>query len=197
MSVRLKRALDFAKDIVKGVIEDGDIVVDCTAGNGKDTLFLAELVGTRGKVYAFDIQNVAIENTRKALIDKGFIDRVTLICDGHEHILKYVRDKITCAVFNLGYLPGGNRNIITVPDKVIKAIKSCLELLLPGGIISIVSYTGHPGGKEELEAIIQFLKTLDQKKYAVANYRFLNQKNDPPQLIIIEKGRGERNWQQY
>ena len=52
MSVRLKRALDFAKDIVKGVIEDGDIVVDCTAGNGKDTLFLAELVGTRGKVYA-------------------------------------------------------------------------------------------------------------------------------------------------
>ncbi len=183
----LKKAIKLSKDILKMVVENGDIAVDCTAGNGKDTIYLSELIGKNGKVYSFDIQEKAIDNTKKALMEKELLNRTVLICDGHENILQYVKEDIKCAVFNLGYLPGGDHSITTLPQNVIKAIEGCLELLQPGGIITIVCYTGYDGGKIELNTLINYLSNLDQKKYSVANYKIINQINEPPQLLVIEK----------
>ncbi len=183
----LKKAIKLSKDILKKVIENGDIAVDCTAGNGKDTIYLSELVGKHGKVYAFDIQEKAIYTTKKALKEKELLNRTVLICAGHENILQYVKENIKCAVFNLGYLPGGDHNITTLPQNTIRAINGCLKMLLPGGIISIVCYTGYDGGKIETNALINYLSNLDQKKFSVVNYKIINQINDPPQLIVIEK----------
>jgi len=77
-------AVAIARRIMATSVKEGDIVLDCTVGNGNDTLHLAKLVGDKGKVYGFDIQPVAIEITRKKLIENGLINRVILINDGHE-----------------------------------------------------------------------------------------------------------------
>ena len=90
-----------------------------------------------------------------------------------------------------GYLPGGNYCITTSPENVITATKGCLKLLLPKGIITIICYTGHTGGKNELNELTNYLTKLDQDKYIVANYKILNQINNPPQMIAIEKQQQE------
>ncbi|MFI3209524.1 MAG: class I SAM-dependent methyltransferase [Peptostreptococcaceae bacterium] len=174
------------KIFLKSFVNEGDIVIDATVGNGHDTVFLNSLIKKSGKIYAFDIQEDAINSTRKLLIENN-INNVELINNGHENIDKYVFDKISCAVFNLGYLPTGDKTIVTKSETTIAAIKSCLELLNNNGIISISIYSGHEGGEIEKSLVYEFVKSLDQKKFNVLSNTFLNQKNTPPELILIEK----------
>lgn len=49
--------------------------------------------------------------------------------------------------FNLGYLPGGDKNLITKVDTTLQALQAASNVLQPGGLISIVAYVGHPGGR--------------------------------------------------
>ena len=129
----------------------GETVVDATAGNGNDTLFLAELVGENGHVYAFDIQQAALDSTAKRLGELN--ERVSLILDSHENVEKYVNGQIGGAVFNLGYLPHSeDLSIVTKPDSTIKAIHTMLGMLKKGGIIAVSVYDGHEGGAEERDA---------------------------------------------
>lgn len=183
----LKNALDISHRIVERIVVPGDIVVDATAGNGNDTAFLAELVGDEGKVYAFDIQDRAIDNTRKRLIDHELDKRVTLIKDGHENMDKYVPHGVKAVMFNLGYLPGGDHSIGTKPSSTIKAIEKSLKLLNPGGIIMMAVYYGGDSGFEEKEAIMEYVKSIDYKKAVVLVHDFVNQVNCPPIAICIEK----------
>lgn len=183
----LQRVLQYAKHLLSQVVDDGDIVVDATSGNGHDTLFLAELVGENGHVYSFDIQEEAINNTKNRLSEHNLYHRTTLILDGHENVKKYVHEEIAGAIFNLGYLPGANHEIITKGHTTISAIEQLLSLLKVGGIIVLVVYYGHEGGKEERDELLHYVKQLPQKYVQVAKYEFLNQKNHPPFVIAIEK----------
>ncbi len=183
----LLKALEYAPKIMAEVIKNGDTAIDATCGNGKDTLFLAERVGVTGKVYAFDIQETAIRNTYSLLEEKGLQDRVVLFREGHEKLDRLVNVPINAAMFNLGYLPGGNHSLTTKAAGVIKALEGIMPLLLPGGLISIVVYPGHPAGEIEKNTLENMLSELDQRKFSVIIYRFINQKNNPPELIIIEK----------
>ncbi|BDH62675.1 rRNA methyltransferase [Lysinibacillus sp. PLM2] len=185
--MKLQRVLQYAQFLLSEVIEEGDIAVDATAGNGHDTLFLAELVGKTGHVYSFDIQQEAIEATTARLKEHRLSDRSTVILDGHQHVGNYVKDKIAGAVFNLGYLPGANHDIITKGETTIQAIDSLLSLLKIGGMIVLVVYHGHEGGKEERNAVIEYVSDLPQKHVHVLRYEFINQKNDPPFIIALEK----------
>ncbi|KGR91091.1 rRNA methyltransferase [Ureibacillus massiliensis 4400831 = CIP 108448 = CCUG 49529] len=185
--MKLQRVLQYAQFLLSKVIEEGDIAVDATAGNGHDTLFLAKLVGKTGHVYAFDIQQEAIEATKVRLKEHGLSDRSTVILDGHQHVENYVKDKIAGAVFNLGYLPGANHDIITKGETTIQAIDSLLGLLKVGGMMVLVIYHGHEGGKEERNAVIEYVSELPQKHVHVLRYEFINQKNDPPFIIALEK----------
>ncbi len=74
----IKNSLGQSHDMIQKIVLPGDIVIDATAGNGNDTLFLAGLVGETGRVYSFDIQARAIEKTRKKLELHGVLDRVVL-----------------------------------------------------------------------------------------------------------------------
>ena len=76
-------------------------------GNGHDTAFLCQLVGEKGKIYAFDIQEGATRNTKKKLQELNLLERAELILDGHQNIDKYITEKVRLVIFNLGYLPGG------------------------------------------------------------------------------------------
>lgn len=174
-------------NMLKSFVKEGFKVLDCTVGNGNDTLLLAELVGQAGIVYGFDIQDIAIENTKNKLKDEGYLDRVFLIKDSHEKLSKYINEKLDLIIYNLGYLPKGDKNLKTHADSSLNSLKEALELIKNNGLILITVYTGHEGGTEEKEVIENLLKSLNQKEYNVLKYDFLNQMNDPPILYIIEK----------
>lgn len=185
--MKLERVLQYAQTLLKASIQEGDIAVDATAGNGHDTLFLANLVGDSGYVYSFDVQKQAVDATLNRLLDNALEHRALVLKDGHENIAKYVTKPVAAAIFNLGYLPGSDHTIITQPNTTIQALESLLKLLKVGGIIVLVIYHGHEGGKEERDEVIQFVSNLPQKYIHVLRYEFLNQKNDPPFIIALEK----------
>lgn len=189
--MKLDGILPFARQLIEKTVSHGDCVVDATLGNGHDTLFLAHLIGESGMVFGFDIQEEAVSNTQKRLLDEQLADRVTLFHKGHEHILTSIPEshhgKIKAAIFNLGYLPGGDKSIVTTPSTTISAIKQLLEIMAPEGIIVLVIYHGHQEGAIERDALLPFVKHLDQKAAHVLQYQFINQENNPPFIIAIEK----------
>lgn len=183
----LTKVTDLNKVLLEDVINEGDIVIDATMGNGYDTKYLAEKVGENGFVYSFDVQEEAIKSTKKRLEKAGLIDRVNLILDGHQNMDMYVNKEVSCVMFNLGYLPRAKHQVITKPETTLEAIKKSLELLKPNGIVSIAIYTGHEGGMEECDEVFGYVSKLDQSEYSVLNCNFVNQINHPPRLIMIEK----------
>ncbi|NLP17885.1 MAG: methyltransferase domain-containing protein [Firmicutes bacterium] len=183
----IQNSLAFAQELIRQVLLPGEQAIDATAGNGHDTVFLARLVGSKGKIWAFDIQVEAIKNTEERLEKENLRQRVNLLLQGHENMAVYIKKPVGAIMFNLGYLPGGDHSIITRPDTTISAVKSGLKLLRPGGIMTIVMYTGHTDGGTEAAQLKRFCHTLNQKDYHVLSYCFLNQQNHPPQLLAIEK----------
>ncbi|MFD3448718.1 class I SAM-dependent methyltransferase [Microbacteriaceae bacterium 4G12] len=189
--MKLERILPFARTLLKQAIKPGDYAVDATMGNGHDTSFLAELVGENGAVFGFDIQEQAVINTKTKLTERNLEGRVTLFQQSHDKLLsclpKDAHQKVTGAIFNLGYLPGGDKHIVTKPNSTIAAIEQLLEVMAPEGIIVLVIYHGHPEGQTERDEVMTFVTNLDQQQAHVLRYEFMNQKNNPPFIIAIEK----------
>jgi SAM-dependent methyltransferase len=186
----LQPATRQAQAVLHDVLLPGDIAIDATCGNGHDTAFLAEHVGADGHVIGFDIQREALTSTRKRLPD-ALQDRVTLVEASHaemlEHLPPDVAGRVRAVMFNLGYLPGGDKTLITRPDTSVAAIHTALELLGPNGVVTIVVYTGHEGGREEAEHIETFLKTLPKSSWDVRVTYTLNREVDAPYLIVISR----------
>jgi predicted methyltransferase len=187
----LPSVLQQAKWYLRERVTAGGVAVDATVGNGHDTLFLAELVGETGRVYGFDIQQSALDAADRRLTDAGLHSRVTLLYAGHERMAELLpveaKGKIQAATFNLGYLPGGDKTVVTRPDMTIAALYAAWEWLAPGGIITVVLYNGHPGGQEEQDEVLTWAKMLEQRAAQVLWYQFLNQSNHPPTLLVISK----------
>ena len=183
----VRNAVEIAHKLCALKIKPGDTVIDCTMGNGNDTVLLCRLAGAAGKVYAFDIQERALAATGQRLEDLGLRAAAELILDGHQHIDKYVTDKADLIIFNLGYLPGGDHELTTLEDATLEAVRKSLALLKPGGLILIVVYPGHESGRREKEALAEMTSRLDQKEYQVILVNFTNQASFPPELICIEK----------
>lgn len=185
---RLNNILPFAHRLWADFLPPGGCAVDATAGNGHDTLCLAELAGERGRVYAFDVQEAALAATRARLQAAGVDDgRVSLIGAGHEGLADYVAQPVDVAAFNCGYLPGGNKNRTTQTDTTLRALAQALALLKSGGLLTVVLYPGHEEGAREAAAVRQWLSALPQREYAVLHYGFLNRRNRPPYLLAAEK----------
>lgn len=182
----LHRVLPFSKRLIQQVVTLDDIVVDATAGNGNDTQFLAEQVGENGHVYAFDIQQAALDATEKRL---GLLNgHVSLILDSHANIDTYVDTPIAGAMFNLGYLPySDDLSVITKAESTTTAVHKLLGLLKKGGLITISVYDGHEGGPEERDALLNYVQQLHQADVHVIKYELLNLRHNPPFLIAIEK----------
>lgn len=189
--MKLQPILTFAHSILHEAIQDGDIAVDATVGNGHDTTFLCKLVGENGKVYGFDVQEIAIKRTMDQLKSQQLQTRARLFHTGHEQLLQSIPSedhaKIKGAVFNLGYLPKGDKSIVTHGDTTISAVKQLLSIMAEGSVIILVVYHGHPEGKQEKNQLVEFVKKIDQKEAHVAQYGFINQINHPPFIIAIEK----------
>lgn len=185
----LNNVVNIGKEIIRNKVVKGNIVIDGTVGNGNDTILLAELVGKEGKVYGFDIQKEALNITKLKLIEKNLSERVYLINDGHENIDKYITEEVDLVVFNLGYLPGGNHEIVTKEKTTIKALEKSLNLLKENGLLLVTTYLGHDEGKKEDTRIKLFFSSLNQKQFNVLKFEFINQINNPPTLYCVEKNK--------
>lgn len=182
-----KNALKLSHEYLKANVKKGDICIDATTGRGRDTLLLSMLTGNEGKVYAFDIQREAIISA-KTLLDENGRHNTQFILDSHDKMSSYIK-AADCAVFNLGFLPGGDHSIFSRPETSIKAINEALNIINPQGFVSICSYYGGDTGYEERDALLNYLSQLDSKKYTVMLHSFYNRPNCPPLFIIIEKNR--------
>jgi predicted methyltransferase len=173
--------------IIRSFLQAGDHAVDATCGNGHDTLLLADLVGASGKVWAFDIQDSAIQETAQKLCAAGLTDRVKLIHTGHELMAEHVTANITAVVFNLGYRPGGDHSIITRPETTLAAFDQALQLLLPSGILAVTIYPGHDGGASESHSIDVWAAHLEPGAFHVWRMGQLNTPTNAPYFILIQK----------
>ncbi len=180
-------SLTIARCLFSQCITPGSVVLDATAGRGRDTLFLAQLVGPSGKVWALDIQPDAIKATRELLVTNHLTDRVTLQLTGHENLGTVLPGPLNGAMFNLGYLPGGNKALITKPDTTVRALQQVVEKLVPGGLITIVLYTGHPGGLAESTRVEEFVEQLPQAHFDVLKFTYPNRGGTAPYLVAVQK----------
>lgn len=184
--IMLHRVLPMSKRLIAERLHEGETAVDMTAGNGNDTQFLAETVGENGKVIAFDIQQQALDATEKRLGPLN--SRVSLILDSHANLTEHLTEEIGGAMFNLGYLPySSDQTIITKPDSTIAALHAALGLLKKSGMITISVYDGHEGGSIERDALLEYVGALHQADVHAARYELLNQRQNPPFLIALEK----------
>lgn len=187
----LRRNTELVKLIMDMNIKENDLCVDLTLGDGNDSLYMYNL---KGKVIAFDIQKEAIESSEKLFKDNNIEiennDRIKFILDSHSNLDNYVslNDKIKFATFNLGYLPSGDKSIITKYDTTLEALNKTLNRLDDKGIISIICYYDHEGGMEEKIKVDEYLLNLDDEKYEVVKMdKYNSKKNVPINYFIYKK----------
>lgn len=168
-------------------IKEGITAVDYTMGNGHDTAFLSKAVGESGKVYAFDIQPDALVSTAKTLETEGCPKNYELICASHDRVMEFVHEPVKVGMFNLGYLPGGDKRITTLRETTLKAVKAAIELMDNDAAILIAVYPGHEEGEIEGELLTELLSTYSRYKYSIGKFRFCNSPTSPFFFIIESK----------
>jgi len=173
--------------LLRRFVNSGDYVVDATCGNGHDTLLLAKLVGPGGRVWAFDIQQQAVEATTARLAEAGYTAAVEIVLGGHETLAQRCTGPVTAVVFNLGYLPGGDRSVVTRPESTLAGLEQALGILAPGGVVVITLYPGHEGGQLERTALEARLVQLPPAGFHVWHMGQINVPTTAPYLILIQK----------
>ena len=173
-----------AQNFAKPYLTVGAIAVDATCGNGFDTLFLAEQVGSSGVVYGVDIQSRAIETVRAKLKTAGTLSQCRLVVGSHSQLNAMIEPEhaggVSVVMFNLGYLPLGDKTIVTKPETTLAGLDQAFEVLRPGGFLSVLAYPGHPGGLEESRCVADWIE-----KYAdeLQCQRFQDPKNSNSPIL--------------
>jgi 23S rRNA U2552 (ribose-2'-O)-methylase RlmE/FtsJ len=168
-------------------LKEGDVAVDFTMGNGNDTLFLSKSVGESGRVYAFDIQPLALESTSALLKENNAPENTKLILASHHLVKDYVKEPFKAGMFNLGYLPrSGNKQITTMRETTLIAVKSAIDLLLPDGVIVLAVYPGHEEGYLEGKMLDEYFKTISRFYVNISKFEIINSPGSPF-FFILEK----------
>ena len=178
--------LGVVHEFLRRHVIEGALCIDATAGRGRDTALLCRLAGERGRVLSFDIQQSAVDQTRALLEQEGLSAQVIL--DSHAHMERYAQaGTVDCVVFNFGRLPGGDPHIFTRAESSVAAIGAGLRLLRPGGVMAIALYYGKENGYEERDAVLEYLKTVDDRTYTVLCCQWSNRRVEPPLPVFIWK----------
>lgn len=177
--------LSTQKALIAPHLFPGAAAADFTMGNGHDTLWLSEQVGETGRVYAFDIQDQALSKTAALLKEHGR-ENVTLIHDSHANAKAHIPEPLAAGLFNLGWLPGGDKSVTTRRESTLPAIRAALELLAPGGALLVAVYPGHPEGAAEGELIREELSALSRFAFCATLVRIVNSPA-APFFFLIEK----------
>jgi len=183
----VSNVLNLVKQAILPALQEAKVIVDATAGNGNDTLFLATHTSRQSRVYAFDIQQAALNHTREKTL--AYAEKIEYILDSHARIAEYVPADIDVAMFNLGYLPGEGHMVTTKGESTMSAIRQVLDRLSLNGVCVIVVYPGHEEGAQEASLLKDFLFNLTKKNYTAGCYRLQNHSETAPYAYIVEKVR--------
>jgi len=182
----LTNILSMAKRLLDISIKENGVYADFTMGKGNDTLYIKKACPS-GKIYAFDIQKEAIEITKKRLEHENcFDEKICLIHDSHANFKKYITEELDGAIFNLGYLPGGDKSVTTQTESTLACLKEALEILKTDGVIVVSVYPGHDEGTKEGEIIYEFAANLDRQKFDCLYHRLINIP-EAPFIIAFQK----------
>ena len=181
-----------AHRFVRSLVRSGDLCIDATVGNGHDTCFLSELVGEEGSVLGFDVQASGLQLAQTALIDRQLEGRVMLLNQGHETLGAELAQRklshLKLVMFNLGYLPGSDKSVVTQTESTLQALNQSLDQLALGGALSIIAYRGHDGGNEESIAVESWVDGLPASSYFCVRYeRWSKQRGLTPVFFWIRK----------
>ncbi|XP_024460976.2 uncharacterized protein LOC7462554 isoform X2 [Populus trichocarpa] len=196
-----KKATEVAHLIWKRVVQNGDTVIDATCGNGYDTLAMLKMVADelgRGRVYGMDIQGDALKRTSSLLDESVTLKEKELvklfsICHSRMEEIVPANSPVRLVAFNLGYLPGGDKTITTASETTQLALEAAKKILIPGGLISLVVYVGHPGGMEELETVEAFASGLSVDNWICCKFQMLNRPLAPV-LVLLFKSDSTRSY---
>ena len=183
----VSNVLNLVKAAILPALAKAKVVVDATAGNGNDTLFLAEHTGDEAKIYAFDIQQAALDNTR--MKTAAYAQRIVYVLRSHAELDCVVAEDIDLAMFNLGYLPGEGHNVTTQVESTREALRQVLAKLSLNGVCVLVVYPGHEAGAQEAAMLEDYLSALVKQDYTVGCYRLLNHSRTAPYAYVVEKVR--------
>ena len=189
--------VNIAHDLIRDILRPGDIAIDATIGNGHDTVFLVEQVGSSGRVFGFDIQQSAIDSTRTKVESccnmPLLTKRLALIHASHANMGEKIPAKfhgnISAIMFNLGYRPGGDKSIITQTDSTLQALNSASQLLATKGLITILAYPGHAGGDKETPGVKSWCEQLNPNQFSVNTLYSIEDKESAPRLFVVSKMR--------
>lgn len=170
---------DLSHNIIDNFVINKNVAIDATLGNGYDTDFLSLKFN---KVFSFEIQKISCDSYKEKSRDN-----VKIINDSHHLFDNYIKEEVDCIMYNLGFLPGGNKEITTKHETTLKSINDGLKLLKSGGIMTICIYKGHTEGKREESCIIDFVKSLPKNTYGVMCHSYINRTETAPLLLVIEK----------
>ncbi len=198
MNNLIQNTTAFAMSIACRYAAEDGLIIDATCGNGHDTLALARYSREKSldaDIAAFDVQKTAINSTKALLTAEGFgseleSGKIRLIQTSHEYMANKIQNRRACLiVFNLGYLPGGDKSITTSPAPTLAAVQSALDLLALGGLICVTMYSGHDEGAREKQVLLRFAEELDPHQYHVSYISMINQPNCPPEILLISRKR--------
>lgn len=180
------RPTALVQDLLKSQLREGDWVIDATAGNGHDTLFLADCVGETGRVLAFDVQEAALIAARERVGDRLWVE---FFHQSHREMAQHLPPaSVALVMFNLGYLPGEDHALTTEAGETLAALAVAAELIRPNGVLSVVCYPGHPAGAIEAEAVESWMHGLTPQGWRVAKYAALGTRRAAPFLLLAAKG---------
>lgn len=179
--------IELHKHFILQHLKEGEVAVDFTMGNGNDTLFLSKAVGESGRVYAFDIQEEALNSTRARLAENGAPENYTLICASHHRVREFVKEPIKAGMFNLGYLPGsGKKGVTTMRETTMPAVIDAIDMLAPDGVLIIAIYPGHEEGALEGDMLREYFKTTSRFRICPSEFHILNSPASP-YFFLVEK----------
>jgi predicted methyltransferase len=179
------RPTEITWSLLRGAIQVGALVIDATAGNGHDTVFLAGCVGENGRVLAFDVQQAAIRSATERVAAAGFSMRVEFHQESHANITSHATpDSVAAVMFNLGYLPGDDHHLTTESAETLMALDAAALVLKPGGVISVICYPGHEAGAGESAAVETWMEVRAASNWRVAKYTLLGTLRPAPFLLV-------------
>lgn len=179
--------LQLHKYFIMNHLREGDVAVDFTMGNGHDTEFLSFSVGEKGRVYAFDVQEAALRSTEQHLIEVGAPKNYTLIHDSHHNVKNYVKEPFKAGMFNLGWLPGGDKSITTLRETTLPAIEAAIDLMDRDAVLNVAVYPGHAEGDAEGKMICDYLAGISRYKICATRINILNSPTSPYFIVIETK----------
>ncbi len=178
--------LDLAHHYWERLLGPGDWAIDATCGNGYDTLKLAQIL-REGGVIGIDVQQEAINKTEALLISHENRAQVHLFCQSHTQFPSLAQENpIKLIVYNLGYLPKGNKQITTMTSSTLESVRNALDLVIAGGVVCITCYPGHEEGRKEEQTLLQEIAALPSPIWNVCYHTFPN-RNSAASLILLQK----------